>query len=483
MTAAGTGTRGHPAADERRPWPLAILWLAGLTPFFFLSYGFANWVTGLRHNVPELAFGWERRIPFLPWTIVPYWTTDFFYAGSLLLCRTRAELRTQGLRLITVQALCVAGFLLVPLQFTFARPHASGLFGSMFDALMSFDRPFNQAPSLHVALTAVLWAAYSRHMRGWPLWLVRGWFVLMALSTLTTYQHHFIDLPTGLGAGLFTMMLFPVRGRRAASERSRDPRRFRLAAVYLAGAAIAGVLAWRLGGLAWILLWPAAALAVVAGIYWIGRPELFRKSESGAMTPAAIGVLAPYLLGAWLNSRWHTRHQPPAQEISSGVWLGRIPRRAEREALGIHSVVDLTAELPFASEGIAYRSIPMLDLLTPTIGQLEAAAEAIEDFGRARPTLVCCALGYSRSAAAVAAWMMATGRASSAGEAVEAIRARRPVIVVPAAYRAALERLTDRAPFGPACPASPQQPGLEQPGGADGPKGRPVCQTRKRPHP
>jgi protein-tyrosine phosphatase/membrane-associated phospholipid phosphatase len=400
-----------------------------LTPFFFLSYGFTNWVTGLRHNVPELAFGWEQRIPFLPWTIVPYWSTDLFYAASLFLCRTRAELRTHVRRLIAVQAFCVVGFLLVPLRFSFARPAASGLFGGMFDALLSFDKPFNQAPSLHVAITAVLWVAYGRHFRGWALWLLRGWFALMALSTLTTYQHHFIDLPTGLWVGLLAIALFPDRAHQLKFAPSRDPRRFPLGFAYLAGATICALLAYGIGGIAWLLLWPAGALAIIAGIYFTGRPQLFGKLN-GSMPPAVIGLLAPYLAGAWLNSRWHTRGQAPAQEIAGGVWLGRIPRRAELAASGMVSVVDLTAELPFAAEGIVYRGVPMLDLLTPAAEQLEAAAKAIEELANARPTLVFCALGYSRSAAAVAAWLIASGRAPSIGQAVELIRARRPSIVL-----------------------------------------------------
>jgi len=315
---------------------------------------------------------------------------------------------------------------------------------------MSFDRPFNQAPSLHVALTAVLWAAYSRHLRGWWLGLVRAWFVLMALSTLTTYQHHFIDLPAGLWVGLFAVMLFPTRIR-ADVERAADPLRFWLAAAYAAGAAGAGVAAWRSGGLGWLLLWPAGSLAVVAGIYAAGRAELFGKSKAGKLTPAALGVLMPFLAAAWASSRWHTRGQAPAQEIADGVWLGRIPGRfgeggenAEkitREAAGFRSVVDVTAEMPFAGEGIAYRSIPMLDLLAPAVAQLDAAVEAIEELSRMRPTLVCCALGYSRSAAAVAAWLMASGRAGTAGEAVAMVRARRPQVVLRARSLAALEQL------------------------------------------
>ncbi len=417
---------------------LSLLWLAALAPFFFVTYGFANRVTGLRHNVPSLAFGWERHIPFLAWTIVPYWSTDLFYAGAILLSRTRGELRTLGKRLIATQLLCVAGFLLVPLRFSFERPHADGLFGRMFDALTSFDRPFNEAPSLHVALTAVLWVAYGHYFRGRTLWLIRSWFVVTALSTLTTYQHHFIDLPTGLWVGLFATTLFREDGPKGV-EPSRDPRRFWLSAAYLAGAAICGGAAYVIDGAAWLLLWPAAALSVVAVIYFAGRPELFQKSN-GDMPPAMKVILAPYLIGAWLNSRWCTRGRGTAQKVAGDVWLGRIPRRAEREALGIVSIVDLTAELPLDSYGIVYRGIPMLDLVTPPVAQIDAAVRAIAELERQRPTLVCCALGYSRSAAAVSGWLLAAGKAESVDAAIEVVRARRPSIVLPERYRVALEQ-------------------------------------------
>jgi len=308
----------------------------------------------------------------------------------------------------------------------------------MFDALMSFDRPFNQAPSLHVALTAVLWVAYGRHFKGGMLWLIRSWFVVMALSTLTTYQHHFIDVPTGLWVELFATTLFPENSPKAV-EPSRDPQRFRLSAAYLTGGLILGAAAYLIGGAAWLLIWPAAALLIVAAIYFAGRPELFRKAE-GDMPAAMIMILAPYLIGAWLNSRWHTRGRAPAQEIAGGVWLGRIPRRAEREALGIVSIVDVTAELPIDKSGIVYRGIPMLDLLTPTVHQIDAAVQAIGELEQQRPTLVCCALGYSRSAAAVAGWLLAAGKAESVGAAMQVIRVRRPSIVVTERSRLVLAR-------------------------------------------
>ena len=424
MTATGVEIQ----KAEPRPFLLSLLWLAVLTPFFFLTYSFANWITSLRHHVPSLAFGWEHHIPFLAWTIVPYWSTDFFYAGALLLCRTGNELRTLGRRLIATQLLCVAGFLFVPLRFSFERPHADGLFGRMFDALMSFDRPFNQAPSLHVALTAVLWVAYGRHFRGGILWVMRTWFVVMALSTLTTYQHHFIDLPTGLWVGLLATTLFPEKPPNAYGP-SHDPLRFRLSAAYFTGGLSLAAAACFVRGAGWLLLWPAAALLIVAIIYFAGRPDWFRKSD-GDMPASTFIVLAPYLLGAWLSSRWHTRHQPIAQEIASGVWLGRIPRRVERDSLRIASIVDLTAELPIDKCGIVYRGIPMLDLLTSTSEQIDAAVRAIAELEQHRPSLVCCALGYSRSATAVAAWLLAVGKVESVDAAIQLIRAKRPSIVV-----------------------------------------------------
>ncbi|MGH7552892.1 MAG: serine/threonine protein phosphatase, partial [Longimicrobiales bacterium] len=247
--------------------------------------------------------------------------------------------------------------------------------------------------------------------------LMQAWLVLTGLSTLTTYQHHFIDIPAGILAGLIAIGLFPddIRVRRAS----------RLAAAYAFGALILSAAAFRMQGLGWVLLWPAAALSVVSLAYWTERPALFGKSDRG-MRPLALVVLAPYVAGAWLNSRFWTRGRPCAGEIEPGVWIGRAPRRGERDRLGIRSVVDVGAELPVNRSGIDYRAVPMLDLVAPSGSQLRAAAYAISGFETARPTLVCCALGYSRSAAAGAAWLVVSGRADTADAAAGRIRTCRP---------------------------------------------------------
>jgi protein-tyrosine phosphatase len=417
---------------EPRPWRRALAWLAVLGPFFFASYGFANWLASRRAEVGAIAFGWESNIPFLPWTIVPYWSIDALYALSVFVCASRRELDAHAWRLLLAQVVAVACFLLFPLRFTFVRPETDGFFGWMFDLLMGFDKPFNQAPSLHIALLVILWPLYLRHAGTASRWAVNAWFILIGASVLTTYQHHFIDIPTGALAGLLCLWLIPDQGASplAAARLSGDPRRRQLAGRYAAGALVAAALALWLGGWALWLLWPAGSLAMVAGIYAFLDEKAFQKAADGSMNAAVRWLLAPYLAGAWLNSRWWTRSSQLACTVVPGLLIGRVPTRAEREAQGIRSVVDMSAELPCAATGVQYISVPQLDLTAPSAGQLERAVRAIDTAMADGPVLVCCALGFSRSAAAIAAWLVASGRAIGAAEAVEQVRRARPAAVL-----------------------------------------------------
>jgi len=230
-------------------------------------------------------------------------------------------------------------------------------------------------------------------------------------------------------------------------QRCRDPIWNKLGLIYLAGFAVLSGLALEIGGAAWWLLWPAGALLIVAGIYFAGQPELFQK-QNGAIAPAMLCLLAPYLAAAWLNSRIWTSKHSAADEIMDGVWLGRLPRKPERDKQLVASMVDLSAELPVNTAGVSYRVVPMLDLAPPTFEQLDAAVRAIEELDSSRPTLVCCALGYSRSAAAVAAWLTASGRTRSVNDSIALIQARRPRIVLGLVQRERLEEWCKWIPTG-----------------------------------
>ncbi|MBP0583201.1 phosphatase PAP2/dual specificity phosphatase family protein [Labrys sp. LIt4] len=444
---------------EKRPWGRALVWLAGLGIFFYSSYGLANYLAEQRPFVPSIVFGWERGIPFLPWTIIPYWSVNLFYAASLFVCTSRAELDTLGRRLLTAQVIAVACFLAFPLRFSFAKPEiGGGLPGFMFDALLSFDKPYNQAPSLHIALLVILWVHYISHLPSWARWLLHPWFALIGLSVLTTYQHHFFDIPTGALLGLFCLWLWPdeefrVRGRLVrssepanaafprADETSAHPgnkaKRHKLAAFYGLGALSCVFVGLWVGGWGLWLCYPAVSLALVAANYlWRGAAG-FQKRADGSMPLSARLLFAPYHLGAFLNSRWWTRRAPSAGAVRPGVYLGRIPSRFDRTPEDCGAVIDLAAELP-ALRGLPTQAVPMLDLIAPEAASLVATAKAIEAARGQGRVLVCCALGYSRSAAAVATWLLASGEAGTVDEAIAIIRAIRPRIVLGSDARAAI---------------------------------------------
>ena len=101
------------------PWKRALAWLAFLAPFFFTTYGLANWSASLRADVPAIVFDWERAIPFWSWTIVPYWIIDALYGLSLFLCATRRELDTHARRLLTAQVIAVACFVAFVVTYAF----------------------------------------------------------------------------------------------------------------------------------------------------------------------------------------------------------------------------------------------------------------------------------------------------------------------------------------------------------------------------
>jgi hypothetical protein len=257
---------------------------------------------------------------------------------------------------------------------------------------------------------------------------------------LTTYQHHFIDVPTGALLGFICLWLWPdARQSPLAGARPTNELRRRILALRYGAAAVGlAISALMIGGWALVLLWPALALALVAASYFALGHDGFQKGRDGRMSLAARALFGPYLIGAFVNSRLWTRRDPAPAEVADGVWIGRIPSKRDAGRSGFASVVDLCAELPRTDCGRRYHALPVLDLTAPGPDTLATAAETIERARTFGPVLVCCALGYSRSAAAIATWGLRTGRYASLDAAIASIGFARPRVILDDAARAAI---------------------------------------------
>ena len=418
-------------------WLLRLSLLGMMGALFFSTYGFANWLASRRAFVPSFAFGWEHAIPFVPWTIVPYWSIDLLYAASFLFQTRRADLFDHVKRLVTVQLVSVVCFIAWPLRFGFDRPDAGGVAGVLFTLLAGFDKPYNQAPSLHIGLLVVLWAVYARHVRGVALRAAAHlWFAAIGISVLTTWQHHAIDVPTGAALGCLALFLFPLRDaesephRRDVAPSVRAPR---LALTYAGAAIIAFIAAIACipgaAGYALLFGWFALALGCVAWIYRQGAPGAFLKSARGQMPVFMRALLAPTIAGAFVNSRLWTRRQTPVR-IDARLSIGRAPTTGELRRHRFTALVDLTAEMPrwvSRRAPLDYVAVPQLDLVAPSLDSLRRAMAELERLvGDGHDVLVCCALGLGRSVLCAAAWLAAKNGERDARAALDAVRRLQP---------------------------------------------------------
>jgi len=437
----------------QRPWKRAAAWLVLLGPLFYATYGLANWWATTRAQVPSMAFAWERQVPFWAWTIFPYWTINVFYALSLFLARSKHTLDRHALRLVSATLIACTCFVVWPLHFSFGQPAVEGAPAFLFNALRGFDQPYNQAPSLHIALAVILWDWYRQFVRAaWARLVLHVWAFAICASVLTTWQHHFIDIPTGALLGLFCVWLWPLErtvSMPRAWQCTRDAQRWKLAGLYAAGAALF-LAAALLGGGAWLwLAWPAASLALAALNYIGFGARGFQMNGSGRMGWAARWLFAPYRLGATINAWLWTRKLAASVEVVPGLRLGRLPTKAEWIAAGQPRLVSLCAELQTPAGVPHARCVPILDLTVPPTVRLQRAAAVIEGQrlnAEGTAVWVCCALGFSRSAAATIGWLGRYGASGGLAQAEDTVRLARPQIVLRPAWRVSLEPLGTTAP-------------------------------------
>lgn len=164
---------------------LAILWTRGRD---------ATIVTRTAWDEPislQVGWVWVYLIPYLVGPVI----------AALLSRETFAWYIRRGLIVVGVSLLI---FLLLPTKTV--RPDeellrtklGTDLTSELYRNMITIDGPAaNAAPSLHVSLTCLLAFALIRDFpRGWPIWLAGA--ISVWLATLFTWQHHLIDVATGV---------------------------------------------------------------------------------------------------------------------------------------------------------------------------------------------------------------------------------------------------------------------------------------------
>lgn len=383
-------------------WPYRCRHLLLNALAFGLCYPLAN-LLALQHGITRgIALPFERSLPFLAWMIVPYACSGLLFCLCFMLVRSQAEVAVLSRRLLLATVTASLIFIVFPLHFQWPRPPVNPPWlAALFQLLAQVDRPYNQFPSLHVAYCVIFWVALHTRARQSHALLrpaLAGLLLLVACSTLFTYQHHLLDVAGGLALGLLATASLPQTG----NQHPPVALYYLLAAMLLAGLGIAGCPA-----LTWLcltgLLYGCTSLLLVSLAYARGDRHFLHKRHG--RYPCWIWLLyAPYLAGyrlTWLLVRLREHGQPPCRQLAPLLWVGRRLSQAEARQLPPDCmIVDLANEIcetPLLRRA-PYHHVALLDLTPLPDAAIEPLLTLIAAaVARGQPVYLHCAMGYSRS--------------------------------------------------------------------------------------
>lgn len=191
-----------------------------------------------------------------------------------------------------------------------------------------------------------------------------------------------------------------------------------------------------------------ALFCVGLAFAFIGQ-RAFLKKPNGQLSLLSYFLYWPYHLLNWFSLICfrHCGGENAYDKIEENVYLGCRLSHSDKqdiESMGIKSVLDLTCEfseiLPLRR--LSYHCIPILDTRAPSLAELKAGAEWINQKITEGPVYVHCALGHGRSATFVAAYLLLAGKAKTPQEAIDKIKILRPKISLHPEQFALLKKIT-----------------------------------------
>lgn len=379
--------RANAPSIRARAGHLLANWLV-----FGLCYPLSHAIAA-RAAAHSVALPLDAGMPFWPWMIVPYATSSLFFVLVFLMVPNAELLRVASRRMMLATVTAALVFAAFPARFTLARPALDDPFlAAAYGFLDMVDQPYNQLPSLHVAYCLLFWLALRPLLRGWPRAALAGWLLLVAASTLFTWQHHAADVLAGLALGAAMAWLVQP----GATRRST------VAFHYTIAAGITLHAGW-FGLGSWLALYAAACLLLVA-IAYARRDTDFLRKRGGRHPLRAWLLYWPYLTGyrlTWALVRLRERGRVAFVQQAPGLFVGRRLSAAEARRLPDDcGVIDLSPELPEATalRGAHYRYAPLLDLHAPRPSEVRAVLKLVaEQHRQGRAVFLHCAMGYSRS--------------------------------------------------------------------------------------
>jgi len=236
--------------------------------------------------------------------------------------------------------------------------------------------------------------------------VIAAWFLLIVLSTLLVYQHHFIDLPTGAMVGLMAVYIIREDKVHFFTTQFTTPRSLKMGLYYLVGAITALLAAFIFP----VFLWLFISLFTVSIVYAFGLNTLLAGKNPQANFWHWM-IFLPYFLGNYLSWYYYKKRLALMAQVSDGVYFGRFPTLKEYEQIKAHKmsyIINLAPEQQLQKTPMQQKRLPFLDQTIQAPEALHKGVMLIEA-NRSKGVYVHCALGLSRSVSLISAWLLYKG--------------------------------------------------------------------------
>lgn len=194
-TAATSGLNLPLFLTLKNRWGVGVFVLIA-SAFLYLT---SNWFHLFHPRL--LPFSWVDQVtPFVPLTLWLYLSEYLFFIAVFVCAKDMINLNKFIYAFFAQQIFSVLIFWIFPTTYPrdlFPVPEGTDAFTLYaFQSLRSVDTPANCCPSLHVSSVFICSFIYLNEQRKkFPFFFI--WATLIALSTLTTKQHYFIDVVSG----------------------------------------------------------------------------------------------------------------------------------------------------------------------------------------------------------------------------------------------------------------------------------------------
>lgn len=170
----------------------------GLVLAFLIPYFLLNTFTNGRET-HSLLLGIDENIPFFPAFIFVYLTSYIIVFMPYFFIREEKEFKKTAWAYIVTLMIGYFIFLIYPVKMI--RPEVlingqlNGFFSQITTWFYALDQPYNNFPSLHVAMSFLsAGACFKFNKKYWWLFL---WAGAIAISTLLVKQHYVLDVLGG----------------------------------------------------------------------------------------------------------------------------------------------------------------------------------------------------------------------------------------------------------------------------------------------